>query len=62
LEASGRADGSEMIFESKKLSHNAYARGVFNEAVERSASALREAAESYRALLNEYLKKLNQTL
>ena len=34
-----------------------YARGVFNEALERSAPGLREAAESYRALLNEYLEK-----
>jgi len=38
-----------------------YARGVFNEALERFAPALREAAESYRALLNEYLKKLDQS-
>ncbi len=37
-----------------------YAREVFNEALERSAPDLREAAEGYRALLNEYLEKLHQ--
>ena len=38
-----------------------YAREVFNEALERSAPDLREAAEGYRALLNEYLEKLHQS-
>ncbi len=38
-----------------------YARGVFNEAFESSTPDLREAAESYRTLLNEYLEKLDQS-
>ena len=38
-----------------------YAREVFKEALERSAPGLREAAVSYRVLLNEYLMKLDQS-